>query len=392
MVRKKKTGPQARSKPAKKSGSTKRYAVHKRIIYRIILIVNSLLAILLLLSYLSPHIHPEKSTIPSFLGLSYPLLALINLGFVLFWLFFFRPYFIISLVALIAGLNHVSAYFQIHSPVELSERNIVAKVMSYNVQMFNLFQWNKDEKSLSGILQAVEDQAPDILCIQEFYQDKQSRNSIGKRIRKIHKLEKTHIKYWRETEKHGFGMATFTSLPIARREELLVQEDPKMYALVTDVVSGADTLRVFNIHLSSYNFGKHDYEIVEGIIEKKDATSIRSGSLRVLRKLHQGFKARGRQADLIGEAVAASPYPVIVCGDFNEVPSGYAYNRIKSGLKDAFMESGAGLGRSYKGIFPSYRIDYILHDPVYQSINFKVYDYTGSDHNPIVAYITKPVN
>jgi endonuclease/exonuclease/phosphatase family metal-dependent hydrolase len=50
----------------------------------------------------------------------------------------------------------------------------------------------------------------------------------------------------------------------------------------------------------------------------------------------------------------------MVCGDFNDVPLSYSYQTISRNLLDAFREAGTGIERTYKGPFPSFRIDYIL--------------------------------
>jgi endonuclease/exonuclease/phosphatase (EEP) superfamily protein YafD len=86
-----------------------------------------------------------------------------------------------------------------------------------------------------------------------------------------------------------------------------------------------------------------------------------------------------------------SPYPVLICADFNDVPGSYTYTKVKKNLKDAFAEKGFGLGRTYNLIFPTLRIDYIFYDPEilelsgYQSIRTTEL----SDHNPIIANFKK---
>ena len=55
------------------------------------------------------------------------------------------------------------------------------------------------------------------------------------------------------------------------------------------------------------------------------------------------------------------PYPIIVCGDFNDTPVSYTYNKIKGNLMDSFTISGVGIGDSYVKI-PMFRIDYIMYD------------------------------
>jgi endonuclease/exonuclease/phosphatase family metal-dependent hydrolase len=82
-----------------------------------------------------------------------------------------------------------------------------------------------------------------------------------------------------------------------------------------------------------------------------------------------------------------SPYPVIVCGDFNDTPNSYVYHKLADGMTDAFMESGAGFGNTYLGKVPSFRIDYIFHDATFHSRNFRRESVRFSDHFPVSCYI-----
>ena len=79
-------------------------------------------------------------------------------------------------------------------------------------------------------------------------------------------------------------------------------------------------------------------------------------------------------------------YPQIICGDFNDVPGSYVYNTVKGKLGDAFTSKGTGLGRTYRHIFPTLRIDYILYDK--DALSVKGYERPNvdlSDHYPVIA-------
>jgi len=53
---------------------------------------------------------------------------------------------------------------------------------------------------------------------------------------------------------------------------------------------------------------------------------------------------------------------------------------LRGDLKDAFVECGSGIGNTYNGIFPSFRIDYILHQPLFKAHSFRVLKRNLSDH------------
>jgi endonuclease/exonuclease/phosphatase family metal-dependent hydrolase len=76
---------------------------------------------------------------------------------------------------------------------------------------------------------------------------------------------------------------------------------------------------------------------------------------------------------------------VVVCGDFNDTPVSYVYHKLRGDLKDAYVEAGRGLGGTYNGNLPSYRIDFILFDPSFEAYNYKRQTVKLSDHFPIMV-------
>ncbi len=80
----------------------------------------------------------------------------------------------------------------------------------------------------------------------------------------------------------------------------------------------------------------------------------------------------------------SSPYPVILCGDFNDPPFSYAYNTLSKDLNDTFIDEGKGTGATYIGKIPFFRIDFILYDKLL-CINHEVINSKWSDHYPIMA-------
>ena len=161
--------------------------------------------------------------------------------------------------------------------------------------------------------------------------------------------------------------------------------------LLTDIRVGDDTLRVFNTHLESIRFRWEDYQFIRNLGNEEVEQDEISGGLSILRRLKRAFVKRANQVAVLHDSIQHSPYPVIVCGDFNDTPSSYAVHILSDDLTDAFRESGRGIGKTYSGIFPSFRIDYIFHDRRLKSWDYDTYrDEPLSDHYPISCQLVLP--
>ena len=79
------------------------------------------------------------------------------------------------------------------------------------------------------------------------------------------------------------------------------------------------------------------------------------------------------------------PYPTLVCGDFNSLPSSYVYHAVKGDkLLDGFQTGGHGYMYTFKYFKHLLRIDYILHSPELKGLDYFSPDWEYSDHNPVV--------
>jgi endonuclease/exonuclease/phosphatase family metal-dependent hydrolase len=99
---------------------------------------------------------------------------------------------------------------------------------------------------------------------------------------------------------------------------------------------------------------------------------------------------RSKQAELVRRELDGSPYPVILCGDFNDLPNSFTYFKIKGDRNDAFLQRGFGVGRTFASLSPTLRIDYILADKTLAVEQFKKTITPWSDHYPLVADFKLP--
>jgi endonuclease/exonuclease/phosphatase family metal-dependent hydrolase len=361
------------------------------------LYANVVFAVFLILSFLSPNISPEKIWFPAFLGLAYPYILLVNVFFLLGWTILKRKELLISLLTIIMGLGTFSDYLSIH-PFRFMKKgqytNLVreqrktdhqVKMMSFNVRAFDLYQWEENPSTRTDILSFLRDEDPDILCIQEFYSSRRDGLSEREIFRKLDHLSHRHIEYTVSNRRRNYGIATFSNYPIIHTGSILL-EDRVSICIYSDILMDQDTFRVYNCHLQSIYLDSERYQLLDSLkfrYDDKQIAEIKDISFR----LRDAFIKRAAQADIIAAHISGCPHPVIICGDFNDTPVSYTYRTIRDGLKDAFAESGWGLGRTYNGKFPSFRIDYILHSESIGALFFSREKVMLSDHFPIISYL-----
>lgn len=375
-------------KPARKGKGKKGYSGWSKFI----ITLNILALICLLLSYSASYISPEKVPLLAFFGLFYPLILCINLAFVIYWMINRRAFVFIPLVLIALGFNHITAIIQFdinkNTP---SNPDRLVKVMSYNVRLFDLYNWTRNEESRNLIFNILKEESGDIICLQEFYTKDEGKLQNTDTISKLQKSFASHIEYTATVKKtRHWGIATFSRYPILKKGVIRFSEKTDNICIFTDIKIKKDTIRVYNAHLESVHFGKQEHKVIDDLNQYKAEKENFPGIKKISVMLKKGYIKRSSQADLIQESISKSPYPVILCGDLNDTPSSYTYHTVSKNLNDAFVESGSGLGSTYYSIFPSFRIDYILYSPVLTSYKFKTIHKKYSDHYPITCYIELP--
>lgn len=338
----------------------------------------------LLLSYSSVFISPEKFWVPAFFGLAFPVIFLANFLFVIYWAIRKRKkLFFTSLILILLGLTYVFDYFQFGFLKNISQENKpVLKILSYNVKLFDLYNWTNNINTRNEIFNIIDKENADILCFQEFYKEDINRFNTLDTLLKFQDAKYYHDEYSQiKANTYYFGIITLSKYPIVNKG-LFKFKNSDNICIYSDIVYNNDTLRVYNNHLESIRFDIEDHSFIDNLeIDEIKLKGIKS----IYTRLKEAFVKRSEQVDMISYHIAQSPYPVIVCGDFNDTPVSYAYRKLKRNLKDSFKESGSGFGKTYTGKFPSFRIDYIFHSEDMKCIDFNIIKKSYSDHYPIVG-------
>ena len=370
----------------------------KRIINRIILFFNILLAFLLILSHLAVIVDPQKIWQIAFLGLGYPYLLTANAVMILYWLILKRKELLVSFIAIISGWNILTSVIQLNfdftKEAQLSKTytrsfrsdNKVIKVLTYNVRAFNLYNWVNFEKAKDSIFRFIIHEDPDIVCFQEYYSQERGRFTSADLYRLLNRTPYRHIHYTiGENRNTHYGIATFSSYPIVGSGVIRFNNTINV-TIYTDIDFYGDTIRIFNNHLQSIHFNRRNYAFIDSFRLRYSDQQLQD-FLDISFRLKDGYIKRAEQAEIISGHIARSPYCVIVCGDFNDTPVSFTYKKMRPGLADSFIEAGSGFGNTYSGSFPSFRIDFILYSPELTAICTHRKRLKLSDHYPLITYL-----
>lgn len=255
-------------------------------------------------------------------------------------------------------------------------------LLTYNVRQF--YDAN-GSSSLEDVMQLICEADPDIVCLQEFFPRTATRT-----VASVDSL----LEGYRSVDGYGKEQAPdiqeiqqliYTRLKVLDSGHFILADVPAASSTVwADVVAGNDTVRVINNHLLSTQINAEDdtYLTKMGyIIDTAADDRMRS----IIGRFSRNSIRRADQADSLAHAIASSPHPVIVCGDFNDPPMSYTYDRISEGLQDAFCVKGKGYSHTFRGFNNVLRIDYVLLSPSFEVTEYTVEDVDYSDHLPVMV-------
>ncbi|MBX2902865.1 MAG: endonuclease/exonuclease/phosphatase family protein [Chitinophagales bacterium] len=355
-------------------------------------VCNLLIVGALLLSAYSAYINPNSIWQFSFAGLLFPPLALLNMLFVCWWIFR-KPWFsLLSITALLLCHQQLKVTFAANFPNK-EEAEHTIKVMSWNVKNFDLYNWTGNVKTRKEMLDLIRQEAPQVLCLQEFYSDqgvimnnvRYLRDTLGYtyfHFEPTIELDRIHCN---KPIHQQWGEATFSKFPIVKANRVDFKNSRSNDCIYTDLKIGSDTLRVYNMHLQSIHLDEKDYNA----IQKMEASQVPDWIplKRIARKMKFSYCTRASQAEQVAKVIRKYKGKQVVCGDLNDVPVSYTYNTIvgSKNLQDAFVAKGWGIGRTFVSLYSYFRIDYIL-----ASSNLQIQQYHSSarqlsDHFPAIA-------
>ncbi len=352
-------------------------------------------------AYMAPYLDPRSFWPPAFAGLVFPILVGLQLVFLVFWLAGRKWVFAgIAAVALLPALRESAHYLRwpyVSFGKESSDEEMDSlaaaqppsmRILSWNVRVFNK---NAPDVRFSGrdsILALLAGQQPDVICFQEYFTMSGTEdNDHQKLVREATGLR--YFSFWealRDKKGRQWGLAIVSRYPVLEAGEVDFPGGGTLNGCqYADLETPSGRVRIFNTHLQSIHLSTVDYGLDDAVSEMREANTRRV----TLLKFRDAYQARADQATRLEDAVLDSPWPVVLCGDFNDPPQSYAYHRVSSGLNDAFSQAGRGLARTHATL-PGVRIDYVLVDTSLSVLRYWAMPSQLTDHYPIVVEVGLP--
>lgn len=301
-----------------------------------------------------------------------PLLIIANFLMLIYWLVRRRWLFsLIPVVTLACCIPYSGTIYQLRfdKPQENTEHGL--KIASYNVAMFG--------RETSGfmaqdILAEMRRQKVDVLCIQEY-----NEISGDKKNSESYKDYFPYMQVGRE------DMVIFSRYPIKAHKKMLFEETNNS-AMWADIDVKGKEIRVFNVHLETTGINRTLHSAGKMMAQNREVDTNRLLNA-IWGNYTLGMMFRSGQAITIANEKRESEKPVILCGDFNDVPYSFVYNTVLGDMVDGFKECGAGWMYTYRSKNKPVRIDYIFHDQSLKGLSYYKTEMTYSDHYPIFMKI-----
>lgn len=353
---------------------------------KIVLLAGScILYLLTILAAYGGRFDTDFFTIPALLTLTLPYLAVATLLVAVGWL---------ACRKLLPGALGVLAIICSWGPVSTASPLALSKSAPAGAVKFTLMTWNvihgidqqaAGEQKGNRTFQYILKSDADIVCLQELrgFNDSEVPNLTPAFLDSL----KRKYPYIVGSEKYDTKLLSrYPARYVDGAEYIDGNYDRRRYTFYRINIEGRE-LTVVNLHLMSYRLSEEERNVVTSMRSVggvKESINEMRGS--ILDKMHAGFKKRKADAEILRSALEKIQGPLIVCGDFNDVPESYAYRIIRSAhLRDAYAETGFGPLVTYNRHAFWFHLDQVLYRGPLRALSVEKGSIKSSDHYPLIA-------
>ncbi len=344
-------------------------AVYKYVMM-MFLVLQMIATVFTIVALFGGNVSPVGNSARAMLVYILPILIFLNILLLVYWIIRRKWLFaLVPIITIACCIPYIGTIYQFRfGNGEKTQGGL--KIATYNVAMFN--------RETSGfmaqdILAEMRRQKVDILCLQEYNEisgDKKNSNSY-----------KEYFPYMAVGRE---DMVIYSRYPITGKKTILF-EDTNNSAMWADIDVKGNDIRVFNVHLQTTGINGTLHQAAKLSSQHHDVTTNKLLDA-IYGNYTWGLMFRSGQAITVANEKRESQLPVILCGDFNDVPYSFVYNTMLGDMVDGFKECGKGWMYTFRGK-KAVRIDYIFHDAALKGVEYYKSELTYSDHYPVFMKI-----
>lgn len=330
-------------------------------------------------------VDPAISTIPAVLVTALPYFVFATAIVILMWLCF-RKY----IMAALGFLTIVIAWAPISNAVPLgASKKAESGATTFTLLTYNIIHGEDQQNGNSGpgnrSFEYVINSGADIVCLQEvvdFFDDKEIPN--------ISAFRDTLFKIYPYRAGMNINdqkvLSKYPVRQISYPDFFPGFYDAARYSAYEINIHG-HILTLVNLHLNSYLLSEKERTMIRDMLSIKNMNEGISKLEEAMRtKVRTNLILRRNHASSIRDAIDRVNTPLILCGDFNDVPESYAYRLLRGDdLRDAYIDTSRGHLITYNRHAFWFHLDQILYRGEIKPLWVKKGKIKSSDHFPLMA-------
>lgn len=356
-----------------------------RVLDAVVVIVNALAAAALCACAYAGGLDPRECTFAPLAALAFPApLAAVALLFILD-LIWWRRTALIPAAAMLACSGPIADFCPLRypSPTPSPEQQTL-RVLTYNCMAFNVQA--ADHSPVNPQISYILADDPDVACIQEYFLMQRNKNT---RVTTA-QLDSLNARYPYQAVASYF-QKVYSKYPIEPIPIDYVNTEGGAGDMAAwRLHAHGRVVNIFTVHLRSLYFTQEDKNLYRKMLHPESVSRSSLSDLRhdILRKITRASRVRADQvADLERYIARFGGENVIVCGDFNEPPGGYALHALERDchLRQVYPQVGFGPMVTYNANRFYVRIDHMLYRGALRPVSMRRGSTRGSDHYPLTT-------
>lgn len=326
--------------------------------------------------------NPEYLTIPSVLCLTLPYLVALSVILILFWLITRRIFFTaLGVLAMAACIGPVTKVMPLNTSKEPTPGATTFKIMSWNV--LHTDDIERPESPTNRAVEYMIESGADVICLAEL--DNFSPSELRKASPAL--IDSLIRTYPFRAGLSSTDIKVLSKYPVDRAGITDPGDFGRQRFDFFKVRFPRQTLTVGMVHLYSYDLSEEERQVVTEIKSVGTAkSSVKEFKGSIMGKLRNAFRRRAENAAELRKAIDSTTGPLIVCGDFNDVPNSWAYDMVVGDdMRDAYIETNFGPSHTYRLHMFYFHIDQMLYRGALKALDMEEGKIKTSDHYPLIG-------